>query len=404
MVRKKILLIIPELTMGGAQRSFSNLSIELAKVHQVWLVTFNRENKIAYPLGGELLSLDVVPKANVFHKLKSFVLRVIRLRKLKRTLRIDVSISFLEGADFVNVLSKATERIVLSIRGSKLHDETIVGQYFWLRNKVLIPWLYLKADVIVTVNQGTAYELETHYGLKKSNIVTIGNFYNADEIDEQSRDSKTPSMARLYHDPVLITTGRLAPEKGLVPLIKIFYKLKISHVSLRLVMVGDGPCRAKLVELCNEFGLVLSTTEDFEVVPDVVLLGSQSNVFKYLKGAALYLMNSSSEGFPNGLAEAMICKVPVFSSDCPYGPREILAPEFPFSKPLATPYISKNGILLPMIKTDEDENSWIEMLTFVLQKKDALLLMAETARERISFFDRKSILFKWNEVIGAVTS
>ncbi|MEK6782647.1 MAG: glycosyltransferase [Bacteroidota bacterium] len=394
-----MLLIIPELSMGGAQRSISSLSLELAKMHQVWLVIFNKNNDIAYSYGGELLSLDVVAGRNWFHKLNSFVLRVIRLRKLKKKLNIDVSISFLEGADYINILSRLTDKTVLSVRGSKRHDETMVGRFSWLRNKILIPWLYSKAHRIVTVNHGIAHELENYYGLKKSKFVIIGNFYNTDEIIRLSTEPKSPKMNRLYDDSVLITTGRLAPEKGLKPLVKIFHRLKQKKTSLRLILIGDGPVYIELVELCEELGLVLSTTSDFDALPDVVLLRNQSNVFKYLKGATLYLMNSSSEGFPNGLAEAMICKVPVVSTDCPYGPREILAPEFSFSGSLCLPYISQNGVLMPEIKNSEDETSWVEMLTFALERRDAMLQLAERAYERISFCNQESILAKWNGVI-----
>src|SRR6187549_4201625 len=122
MSKKKILLIIPELTMGGAQRSISKLSIEFARHHTVWLVIFNKVDGLAYAHGGELVSLDVVPSGGIPNKIKSFIQRVRRLRKLKKDLGIDVSISFLEGADYINILSKANDKIILSIRGSKRHD------------------------------------------------------------------------------------------------------------------------------------------------------------------------------------------------------------------------------------------------------------------------------------------
>src|SRR5436190_16201964 len=120
---ERVLLIIPEMHTGGAQRSLSKLSIALATRYQVWLVIFNKGNNVAYPFGGELLSLDVEGGKNWFQKIKSFLQRIERLKQLKKKLRIDVSISFLEGADYVNVLSRQKEKVILSLRGSKLHDE-----------------------------------------------------------------------------------------------------------------------------------------------------------------------------------------------------------------------------------------------------------------------------------------
>jgi len=398
---KRILLIIPEMTMGGAQRSLSKLSLEFARNHRVWLVVFNKNEGVAYSYGGELLSLDVVPGGGLFNKFKSFMQRIMRLRRLKRELGIDVSISFLEGADYINILSKSSDRIVLSIRGSKRYDETIHGRFFWLRHKVLIPWLYCKADLLVTVNHGIAYELRTHYGLNMANIVTIGNFYNIEEITRLSEEPKEENLNRLYADQVLITTGRLAPEKGLKKLIYVFHGLKKKFRNIRLVMVGDGPEYQELILIFKQLNLDVQTGPDFDKLPDALLLGNQANVFKFLKGATLYLMNSSSEGFPNGLAEAMICQVPVVSSDCPYGPREILEPEYSFTAPLLKPYMSPNGLLMPIINSDSDIQVWIETLSDILEKKEVSLSLAKKGRERINLFDQELIISQWYKVLEA---
>ncbi len=396
---KRILLIIPEMSMGGAQRSLSKLSLELARHHWVGLVIFNRNHQVAYPFGGELISLNVVPGAGVVNKFKSFIQRTARLRKLKKELNIDVSISFLEGADYINILSKSTDKIVISIRGSKLHDEMMAGQWRWLRMKILIPWLYRKADLLVTVNHGIAHELRTHFGLQNAKMVTIGNFYDIEEITRLSAEPKEENLERLYRDPLLITTGRLAPEKGLRYLIDVFHGLKKKHNNLRLVMVGDGPEYPELILACKTLNLDVQSSSGVEKLPDVLLVGSQSNVFKYLNGATLYLLNSSSEGFPNGLAEAMICMVPVVSSDCPYGPREILAPQFPFASSVTEPYHSPNGIVMPMIHSDDTLQMWINTVGDVLEDKEELLRLAENGRERIGQFDQKLIVSQWHRIV-----
>src|SRR5258708_4692903 len=100
MLRKKVLLLIPEMSMGGAQRSLSKLSLELAGLHELYVVIFNTLPKIDYPIGGQLLSLDVIPGSSLGHKAFAFWKRTTLLRKMKKNLGIEVSISFLEGADY----------------------------------------------------------------------------------------------------------------------------------------------------------------------------------------------------------------------------------------------------------------------------------------------------------------
>src|SRR5688572_7078331 len=241
MMSKRVLLIIPELSMGGAQRSLSKLSLELSKQHKVWLLIFNRNHSINYAYGGELISLDVVPRPGFHNKVLALIQRIKKLKEIKSKLAINVSISFLEGADYINVLSRLDEKVILSVRGSKEHDETIHGRYSWIRKKILIPWLYKKADTIVAVNKGIASELTHRYGLAKVRKEVIGNYYDIQEITELSKEGKCEPLVRLYLDPVLVTTGRFAPEKGLKNLLAVFKKLKATNSNLRLIMIGDGP-------------------------------------------------------------------------------------------------------------------------------------------------------------------
>lgn len=401
MTSKRILLIIPEMGMGGAQRSMAKLSVELAKYHNVILVVFNQDHPVAYPVGGKVVSLDVVPGPGFIGKGFAFLKRIRNLGKIKRENKIEISISFLEGADYINILSRKQDKIIISIRGSKVHDETITGKFSWLRNTIFIPLLYRFADAIVTVNQGIIGELKNVFKLRKIKICSIGNFYDHSQIDALANEPKPPAVAQIYKQrPVLVISGRLAPEKGIKSLLQIFAQVKVIHTHAALVIVGDGPLYHDLLQECSRLKLSVETSEDFRSQPDVIFLGNQSNVFRFLKDATLYLLNSSSEGFPNSLAEAMICGVPVISSDCPYGPREILAPEFPRVSSVSDPFFSKYGILMPVIINQDDLHIWTQTINNLISQKQFLSVLAASAKERVTVFNKENIMRHWNELIS----
>lgn len=59
----------------------------------------------------------------------------------------------------------------------------------------------------------------------------------------------------LSADPTVIAAGRLVPEKGIDVLLQAFARLGAKHPSTRLVVVGEGPCRAELERLAVDLGL-----------------------------------------------------------------------------------------------------------------------------------------------------
>ncbi len=63
----------------------------------------------------------------------------------------------------------------------------------------------------------------------------------------------------------------------------------------------------------------------------VSVAGFQANPYPWIRGADLLILCSDHEGLPNVLVESLICGTPVVSTDCPSGPREILASDFPES-------------------------------------------------------------------------
>jgi glycosyltransferase involved in cell wall biosynthesis len=126
-------------------------------------------------------------------------------------------------------------------------------------------------------------------------------------VPEERRTEVRRSLGIDGRTRVLLSVGRLSKEKGHADLVRAFPQMRESAgpLPLRLVLVGEGPERSRIEELCARLGLTDSVT----------LVGQQDNPDPYYAIADVFVLPSHSEGSPNVLLEAMAAGVPVVATE-----------------------------------------------------------------------------------------
>jgi glycosyltransferase involved in cell wall biosynthesis len=111
-----------------------------------------------------------------------------------------------------------------------------------------------------------------------------------------------------------LAIGRLTMQKNFIFLIKCFCKLVKDHPDIKLIIIGTGEEKAKIDRFIS----------DNNLEQNIILLGYQKNVFKFLKNCKAFILSSLWEDPGFVLIEAMVSDCVVLSSNCPNGPKEIL--------------------------------------------------------------------------------
>jgi len=316
-------------------------------------------------------------------------------------------VSFLERANFVNIISKLFKKhkAIISVRMDQQTGHVGLRKL----NKLLVRILYPKADLIIAVSHGVKQSL-INIGIEEEKIKVIYNPYLIDEIRELVKEP-LGSYEEIFKYPVLITAGRLTKQKGQWYLIRVFKALKEKHKDLKLVILGEGELKEYLVELSEELGLKTYVWDRDELSGsfDVYFLGFQKNPFKFIARSKLFVFPSLWEGFPNALVEAMACGVPVVSSDCRSGPREILAPDTDFSYQTQKPEFAEYGVLMPVFEVkyktaneplEEREIMWVKTIDKLLEDEILRKSYSEKAKQRAEDFRIEKIVEEWKEVLG----
>ena len=114
--------------------------------------------------------------------------------------------------------------------------------------------------------------------------------------------------------PVILGVGELCERKDFATLIKGF-ALASAEREMRLVILGEGKKRKMLLELAEGLG----------IQERVDMPGFATNPLPYMAGADCFCLTSRCEGLPVALVEALACGTPAVATDCPSGPREVLA-------------------------------------------------------------------------------
>ncbi|WP_151087661.1 glycosyltransferase [Hymenobacter baengnokdamensis] len=408
--RPHLLMIIPNRGLGGAQRAFHDHGVALREFYDVTEVIFNEDEPDLYPSGNAVRSLGVPGGGGPVAKLKNFYARVAKLQALKRELNCDVAISHLEGADYVNLLSKGREKVILLIQGSKVHDGEIKGGLGWLRKRLLMPWLYHRADRVVTVSRDIIPEMTEAFGVPAERLMAINNSFEVEQVRERSQEPLAPAIQTAIYDtgPVLVTSGRLAVQKNQAPLLEVFAIL-LKQQPAKLVFIGDGELRDELSEQARALGLrTWLAWENAPLAADyqVYFVGLQSNPFQFIRPAQIFVFPSAWEGFPLALGEAMTCGVACVTADCPTGPREMLAPDSSIpTKPIRQAEWTPYGVLMPMLTSAAtlaaDQAVWVATLAQLLGDTAEQARLGQQAYERALDFSHANTFRRWRQLIDA---
>ena len=174
--------------------------------------------------------------------------------------------------------------------------------------------IYFKSDGIITMTNATKMKLQKEFGFQNSKMVKIDNPIISREIRLMANESLAKEDLKYFNKKVFCSIGRLTRQKNYLELLKAFSDFsKIYQDKVNLLIIGEGEERPILE------GFIKKNN-----IKNCYLLGFKKNPYKYLARSDLYISSSLWEEPGHTIIEAGYLNVPVLSSDCPNGPREII--------------------------------------------------------------------------------
>ncbi len=384
MKKKKIAFLINSLGLGGAERVVSLLLDELKNYPEFEFELILLEDEIFYELPKNIkttLLSKLTWKDSALKRTLYIPLLAYKLSRYIKKNEIDFVLSFIYRSDFVNVFAShlTKYKYALSNRvnaSSTYADNSLTSKL----NNFLIKSLYPKAPLIINVSHGLKNDLVKNYNIADTKQEVIYNPYDIKKIEKLSCESLDLKLDR---DKTIVVASRVDPVKNISLILHAFAKIKRA---LNLVIIGDGSQLNELKKLAFEL----------KIDKRVIFTGLQNNPYKYMANAAIYISASNSEGFPNALVEAMICRCAVISTDCKSGPREILAPSSDFDNEL------KKGIEFAeygLLTAVNDQDALEKAIKFYLNNEDKRILFSNLGYKRAHDFDLGIIAQNYIDII-----
>lgn len=361
---------------GGAERAVLNYTTHLRR-HQPLLITLRSSRGFAdlLPPAVPLVQLSA-PGSHGASLSQWLPVQCFRLRSLLREQGITKLCSFLLRPNLLAVLTKllAPElRVVLNVH----EDVTGSARYFHARslNRLVMlratRHLYPNADRIVCVADFQKHDLMDNFSLPPEMMQTIHNPLDLGAIEKLGM---RPQNSPFGDCPTLMGVGTLKKAKGFDLLLRAFAGLPDPNV--RLLILGEGPCRGRLERLANELG----------VTDRVLMPGFDPRPFPYYRRARMLVLPSRTEAFPNVIGEALAAGCPVVAADCSDGVRQYL----------------ENGRCGLLVKPN-DVNALRRGIQLMLADADLRLRFAEEGRRRVREFDLPIIVEQYERMLESLS-
>ena len=294
-------------TFGGSGVVATELGLELAhRGHEIHFITYRQPVRLA------LLNPNVhyhevnVPEYPLFHyqpyelALSSKLVDMVKLYKIE-VLHVHYAIPHAYAGYMAKQMLKdegINIPMVTTLHGT---DITLVGNHPFY--KPAVSFSINKSDVVTSVSQSLKDDTYNLFPIEKE-IHVIPNFIELDKIRNESLISCQRSVMANKEERIVTHISNFRRVKRIPDVVKIFYKIQ-QQIPAKLMMVGDGPEKAKAEQLCEDLG----------IQDKVIFFGNSNEIDQILSYSDLFLLPSETESFGLAALEAMAWSVPVISSN-----------------------------------------------------------------------------------------
>lgn len=188
--------------------------------------------------------------------------------------------------------------VVTTLHGT---DITLVGQDPGFAP--VVNYSINHSDGVTAVSDYLKRETEQHFNIDRP-IEVIPNFIDTERFTRMNKEHFKQALCP-DGEKVLVHVSNFRPVKRAADVVHVFHRLLGEGLSIKLLLVGDGPDRTPVQRLARELG----------VYDDIRFLGKQEPIEEILSIADVFLIPSGSETFGLAALEAMACSVPIVSSD-----------------------------------------------------------------------------------------
>ncbi len=357
----KICCIIHSLGIGGMERVMSLLINEFSMYPntEIHLVLIGKDREIAFELDSRVSihkpAWEFDNKLRQYHTLKT----ILYIRRTVKQINPETVLSFGEMWNNLVLLALSKTKYPVFVSDRSTPNKNLGKLQNKLRDK-----LYPKAAGYIAQTEKAAYVAA--YQNWNKNIKIIGNpvpHLNLSKSENQN----------------ILTVGRLIKTKNSDRLIEIFRNARNQSESVRdwkLIVVGGNAPGHKILEQ------LATLVKEYDLNSSVELAGPQRNIPDYLANAEIFAFTSTSEGFPNALAEAMSAGLAVVAYDCMAGPSDLIDD-------------GVNGYLVP----ENDEELFKERLITLAENAELRKKFGEAARLKMRRFSQKAIAQKFYDFI-----